>query len=507
MTPHYSDPSVTLLYGDCLDVLREMADSSVDAIVTDPPYGLSNTTSQQVLDCLTHWVQGDREYVPAGLRGFMGALWDGFVPPPAVWNECLRVLKPGGHMLVFTGSRTQDLMGLSIRLAGFEMRDSIAWVHGQGFPKSMDVSKAVTAHETTGSSSRTANRRAMTGNRSRSTSYGSGEQTSTTTATCAAPPRANLTENAVMWRGFGTALKPAQEPIIVARKPLGGATVASNVLRHGTGALNIDGCRVGTTVETWPATRARPLNSKDMHHNYVDGGSVTVSTGQAPAGRWPTNVVLSHTEWCVEVGTRQVRTGTAVNRNRTADNDRATYAAYSMGNARGEDVSYGTDGVETVAAWNCPEGCPVRELDAQSRVSQSGRFRADRGTGGIWATGNGTPCGPQHGDTGGASRYFPTFRYQAKAPTSERPEFVDDDGVSQAHSTVKPLDLMRWLVRLVTPPGGTVLDLFAGSGTTGEACVIEGFKCVLVEREAFYLPLIVARLSKPIQPDLFGGVA
>ena len=131
-----------VINADCLTALRDMPDASVDAVVTDPPYGLSNTTPDQVAETITQWVTGNREYLPTG-RGFMGHEWDGFVPPVAVWDECLRVLKPGGHLLAFAGSRTQDLMGLAVRLAGFEIRDSIAWLHAQGFPKSLDVSKAV----------------------------------------------------------------------------------------------------------------------------------------------------------------------------------------------------------------------------------------------------------------------------------------------------------------------------------------------------------------------------
>jgi hypothetical protein len=140
--PHYTDDSVTLWHGDCLDVLRSLPDNSVDSVVTDPPYGLANTTPQQVAETLTRWLAGERDYIPEG-RGFMGRSWDAFVPPVAVWDECLRVLKPGGHLLAFAGSRTHDLMSLGIRLAGFDIRDSIAWLYGSGFPKSLDVSKAI----------------------------------------------------------------------------------------------------------------------------------------------------------------------------------------------------------------------------------------------------------------------------------------------------------------------------------------------------------------------------
>jgi hypothetical protein len=137
--------TATLLEGNCLNHLRTMADASVHAIVTDPPYGLANTEPAHVIEALTKWATGDREFIPTG-KGFMGKAWDAFVPPPAVWDECMRVLKPGGHLLAFAGSRTFDLMTLSVRFAGFDIRDSIAWLYGSGFPKSMDVSKAIDTH-------------------------------------------------------------------------------------------------------------------------------------------------------------------------------------------------------------------------------------------------------------------------------------------------------------------------------------------------------------------------
>ena len=350
-----------VVHADCLAALRDMPDASVDAVVTDPPYGLSNTTPAQVADTITRWVSGGREYLPSA-RGFMGHEWDGFVPPVAVWDECLRVLKPGGHLLAFAGSRTHDLMGLAVRLAGFEIRDSIAWLHAQGFPKAKSQ------------------------------------------------------------------LKPAHEPIILARKPPKGS-IAANVLEHGTGALNIDACRIGSTVETWPKTRARPNNTRDMHHNYTGGGSHTVETGQAPAGRWPANVVLDESQ--------------------AAELDRQSGTRKSSG-------VYEGDGSRN---------------EGHRSTSFAGGHRPNA----------------MYADTGGASRFF----YVAKAPKSERPVV---DGT--AHPTVKPLALMRWLVRMVTPPGGTVLDPFAGSGTTLEAAMLEGFNVTGIEREADYLPLIQARIER-----------
>ena len=345
-----------IINADCLTALRDMPDASVDAVVTDPPYGLSNTTPAQVAETITQWVTGNREYLPSA-RGFMGHEWDGFVPPVAVWDECLRVLKPGGHLLAFAGSRTHDLMTLGIRLAGFDIRDSIAWLHSQGFPKAKSQ------------------------------------------------------------------LKPAFEPVTLARKPLEG-TVAANVLAHGTGALNIDACRIGTE---------RRLNSPAGNPSGAEG---TVAMGghwrddaepRTATGRWPANVVLDESQ--------------------AAELDRQSGNRPSRGGA-----AFSTGGYGFTVGLN----------------------RSDRREIG-------------YGDSGGASRFF----YVAKAPKSERPVV---DGT--AHPTVKPLALMRWLVRMVTPPGGTVLDPFAGSGTTLEAAILEGFNVIGIEREADDLPLIQARIDR-----------
>src|SRR5699024_916200 len=181
----------TIVCADSLVHLRTMPDDSIDAIITDPPYGLSATKPEKVTEAISAWVSGDREHMPKG-RGFMGHDWDAFVPPPALWDECLRVLKPGGHLAAFAGARTYDLMGLSVRLAGFEIRDGLSWIYGSGMPHGQNMGKSV------------------------------GEE----------------------WQGWNTSLKPAQEPIVLARKPLAETTVARNVITHGTGAINIDACRV-----------------------------------------------------------------------------------------------------------------------------------------------------------------------------------------------------------------------------------------------------------------------
>lgn len=395
--------TTTIHHGDCLTVLRSMPDASVSAIVTDPPYGLSNTNPASVADAITKWVGGDREHVPTG-RGFMGKSWDAFVPPPAVWDECLRVLKPGGHMVVFAGSRTQDLMGLSIRLAGFDIRDSVAWLYGSGFPKSLDVSKAI-------DKAAGAEREVVRERRGDGTVVGLGHSG---VADITAP----ATDAAREWEGWGTALKPAHEPVIVARKPLEG-TVAGNVLEHGTGALNIDGCRVG--AEVIPEQRAGQARIGTFERTNMVTPERT--------GRWPANVVLDESQ--AEVLDQQ---------------SGVTSSAQRIGRRTGkaDTTSYG-------------------EFSGQERVVMG------------------------HNDSGGASRFF----YTAKASKSERPVV---DGT--AHPTVKPLAIMQWLIRLTTPPGGLVLDPFAGSGTTIEAAILEGFPVIGIEREADYLPLIQSRIDR-----------
>jgi site-specific DNA-methyltransferase (adenine-specific) len=357
---------VELLHGDCLERLRELADCSVDACVTDPPYGLS----------------------------FMGKAWDYDVPQVEVWRQVLRVLKPGGHLLAFAGTRTQHRMAVQIEDAGFEIRDMIAWVYGSGFPKSLDVSKAI--DKAAGAE------REVVGNKLDRPGYhlhghdggeafGHGIATSTPeTRLKAALITAPATPAAQQWSGWGTALKPALEPITVARKPLTG-TVAANVLEHGTGAINVDGCRVGTEQRYNP-----PAGNK------VGGNSLNMSAvgmpqdadGRMAAGRWPANLIHD---------------------------------------------------------------------------------------------GSDEPCAL----LGDAARFF----YQAKCSKADR-------GEGNGHPTVKPTDLMRYLCRLVTPPGGVVLDPFMGSGSTGKAAALEGFRFIGIEREAEYLEIARGRIEVPAQGSL-----
>jgi DNA modification methylase len=376
--------------GDCLDVLRTMEAESVHAIVTDPPYGLA----------------------------FMGKRWDYDVPSVEIWAECLRVLKPGGHLLAFAGTRTQHRMACRIEDAGFEIRDMIAWVYGSGFPKSMDVSKAIdrvagAEREVVGS------KLGQPGYRSGPTGendvYGAGLANGDAKCEVTAP----ATPEAQQWAGWGTALKPALEPITMARKPLAG-TVAANVLEHGTGALNVDGCRVAA--------------EDGYTENAVTQGVNTAQTSYAPAvvrrtfepcqsGRWPANLVH--------------------------------------------------DGSEDVM-----ELFPETSSGALNQASVKATNR-------IYNNFPNTYANPKQFEpsTGSAARFF----YTAKASAAER------QGVT--HPTVKPLDLMAYLCRLVTPPGGIVLDPFAGSGTTLKAAISEGFQAIGIERDPAYHAMAERRLN------------
>ena len=498
---------MNIIHGDCLEELKKLEDNSIDAVVTDPPYGLSNTKPAQVADVLKAWVTGDAVSVPAKRGGFMGASWDSFVPPPAVWEECMRVLKPGGHMAVFAGARTQDLMGLSIRLAGFEIRDTLGWIYGSGFPKSHDIGKAIDKcngnplafrefaaayREAVAKSGLTHSaidkalgikssscywarddhrggmpprhhwekvrdlvyipeelerlydeaEREVVGAREvpqgyafAGSTYGGDSSNKSVNVTIPA------TSEAQRWDGWGTALKPAIEPILLCRKPLDG-TVANNVLAHGVGGLNIDACRVGMSYADREAAKVpqptiRP-DGKDSGHALGSGEGRNGATFEpAPAGRFPANVLLDE------------------------------HAA--------------------------------KEMDKQSGVSTSIRAPRSNGTDHRSCESYTPDSGSQeprgHNDSGGASRFFPVFKYQAKAPKKERPVIEREDGSKIQHPTVKPLTLLEWLVELITPPSGVVLDPFAGSGTTLQAALNKGFTPIGIEQDADYIKLIEKRLE------------
>ena len=404
-------PAVTLHMGDCLDVLRQMPEASVDAVVTDPPYGLS----------------------------FMGKRWDYDVPSVEVWAECLRVLKPGGHLLAFAGTRTQHRMAVRIEDAGFEIRDMIAWVYGSGFPKSLDVSKAI--DKAAGAD------RDVIGVRI----YANGH-VQKSSADSLSPPigtfarsqddrieTAPATDAARQWAGWGTALKPALEPITVARKPLAG-TVAETVLAYGTGAINVDGCR----VDGIPASVPQPaFNSPSGRIYGMKTGEGRNGQMSSASGRWPSNLIHDGGPEVTDL---------------LGDAARFFYCA----KASRTDREAGCDGLPQRTAAETVE-----------RAEGSAGLDSPRA---------------------GAGR---------------------TSGARNHHPTVKPTDLMRYLCRLVTRPGGVVLDPFMGSGSTGRGAVLEGFAFVGIEREADYLTIAQARIeaaqqdaqAERPQPSLFDQVA
>ena len=415
-------PHVQLIHGDCVEKLKELPDCSIDSIVTDPPYGLS----------------------------FMGKKWDYDVPSVEVWAECLRVLKPGGHLLAFAGTRTQHRMAVRIEDAGFEIRDMIAWVYGSGFPKSLDVSKAIDKasgadREVVGISSVTGNRKSSFAEQradSDSGFYGKGKTNYSTSP---------ATEDAKQWAGWGTALKPALEPITLARKPLIG-TVVENVLTHGTGGLNIDQCRVHSEDVAMERTRyGGGIVGNGTSYEMPD------SKNAIPPGRFPANLIHDGSEEVV---------GLFPNSKSTGGTNTPTY---DDGDIYGKGLGGGIG-------------------------NSAGGF----------------------GDNGSAARFF----YCAKSSKRDRDEglegFVDKERRAYSgavtsdprmtheqnrfpsknhHPTVKPTDLMRYLCRLVTPPNGTVLDPFMGSGSTGKAAKLEGFSFIGIEREQEYVDIAKARID------------
>lgn len=402
--------SYELHHGDCLEVMKSLPDNSVDAVVTDPPYGLS----------------------------FMGKRWDYDVPSVEIWQEVLRVLKPGGHLLSFGGTRTYHRMVVNIEDAGFEIRDQIQWIYGSGFPKSLDVSKAIDKMN--------GDERPVIGTKKvvpgvafeQSTPYETGRsEISITSAASAA------------WEGWGTALKPANEPIVLARKPLEkGLTVAQNVLKWGTGAININDSRV--EGEPWRRdSRGREgylYQASDFRMRDIDKESHS-------AGRFPANVIHDGSE---EVLACFPLTGQS--------NDRPRNNGEFKSVAKGRDlphVAYGhADGGGSVARFfyspkaskhDREAGLPEAGLPEVGRLTL-GNYPEDPGK-------SGSPRARNH------------------------------------HPTVKPTELMRYLCRLITPPNGTALDPFAGSGSTGKAAILEGFSFIGIEREKEYAEIARARIA------------
>lgn len=393
---------IDLKLGNCLEVLKTIEDNSVDSIVTDPPYGID----------------------------FMGKKWDYDVPSTEIWEQCLRVLKPGGYLLAFAGTRTQHRMAVRIEDAGFEIRDMIAWVYGSGFPKSHNISKAL--------------------------------------------DKVSATDDAKKWDGWGTALKPALEPITVARKPLGENTVAANVLKYGTGAINIDESRIpangdklgggGEKAETSGKFKdgwKRPwMDDKNKLEEHASKVRQNVEKAEL-MGRFPANLIHDGSEEVTDLFPHSKSTG-----GKTKSSFGDTYGTFS-GESLGDNAGGLGDEGSAARFFYVPKTSKKDRNDGldkfEAKATASSEFR------------------PNHAEK--AAQGEDGNPYGRWTPTKNN------------HPTVKPTDLMRYLVNMVTPKGGTTLDPFMGSGSTGRGAVLGKFDFIGIELDPDYYEIAKARIK------------
>lgn len=475
--------------GDCLEFMKGLPSNSIDAIITDPPYEL----------------------------GFMAKKWDntGIAYNIDLWRQCLRVLKAGGHLLAFGGTRTYHRMACAIEDAGFEIRDQLQWLYGSGFPKSLNISKKI--------------------DQKQGIKHPINKPISNNIAM-------NIKSNlAKQWDGWGSALKPAHEPICMARKPIEAKTIADNVLKYGTGGINIDASRIsyenGGTVATNPKLRvAKGCKTETGDRIFCQGKlgkKNTMVENVKTGGRFPSNVILSHHPDCKEIGVKEVGNGELKKTGfRIGGNSQHTFGL------NGKKNSPDNYGKETVPHYECHPDCPIGMLDKQSGVSKS--IFADRGRGfsskgsneGYKRKSHDNPNYQNNlggfNDTGTASRFF----YCAKSSRAERNKGCENLEIKQTkgggggigdykndvnsmsgkygsekapannhHPTVKPIKLMQYLIKLITPPNGIVLDCFAGSGSTLIACKSLGFDFIGIEKELEYCNIANERI-KAEQPQL-----
>jgi len=598
-----------IINGNNIELLKEFPDNHFDSIVTDPPYGLGKEPNAEEL--MKDWIE--KGYHEISGSGFMGKEWDAFVPQPIFWKEIFRVLKPGGHVLAFYGSRTYDWGVMAMRFANFEVRDTITWHFGSGFPKSHNISKAIDkmggesldwfidyileVAEERGISkkeltmlfpSKNGNPTGWLWNKQNNQSItlqqynkiknylqlpfdnieeverevigkGKAGLTKGDIANFSGETEFNITapstDQAKLWEGWGSALKPASEYICLARKPLEkGLSIAENVLKWGVGAINIDGCRVGHNEEQKFKNREQRKEGWNMDNCGFDSTKNTTASAN-PSGRFPANLILTHHPECECVGLKNVGKG---ERKQHEDGEVSSanegYTRPNKSSFTHKDSSVIANyGEETIEDWNCHEDCPIKILDQQSGESQS--QRSERGNiiennvFGKYKPQENTLRG--HTDKGGASRFF----YVAKASKSERNKGLEGfeekekpdnyimpkltcsecgskrvdssntlvcgcngkthyeqqnstesknnlaGGNKNVHPTVKPIKLMQYLVRLVTQPNGIVLDPFCGSGTTGLACKLEGFDFVGLEQDAEYCKIAQARIDNYVEEE------
>jgi len=601
-----------VINGDNIELLKNYPDNYFDAVVTDPPYGLGKEPNAEEL--MKDWIE--KGYHEISGTGFMGKKWDAFIPQPVFWKEVFRVLKHGGHVLSFFGTRTYDWGVMSMRFAGFEVRDCIQWLYGSGFPKSHNISKAIDkkpnlekvkdwkrwlelqinnsiksqkdinlecgfnaiGYARYNSNDYWATNRPTLekwekmknaigikttewdficdsnaekrGYVDSTSGLGGGSGNTVGRFTGKELSNNSIASAAKQWDGWGTALKPANEPIVLARKPLEkGLSIAENILKWGVGGINIDASRIGLPKDD-PQVKLREgktIHAKGINEVYSNGVGKIEGDYFNAQGRFPANIIFTHHEDCNCKGTKKVK----------GSKDGVRKASSEFGQNSGwndhenkDTIRKGTadeNGQEEVEDWDCHEDCPIRILDEQSGVKATTRNMSYSRGGGDFIDGipNQKEKSWFKSEVGGASRFF----YCAKASKSERNKGLDGfeekekpdnyimpkltcsecgskrvdssnslvcgcngkthyeeqnslesknnlaGGNKNFHPTVKPIKLMQYLVKMITPRNGIVLDPFCGSGTTGVACKIEGFEFVGLEQDIEYTKIAQARIE------------
>ena len=504
---------VRLYQGDNIQSLKKLPDNSIDSIVTDPPYALTSIKKRFGKEGSAPAQYGTDGVFQRASKGFMGKEWDAELPSVEFWKEVYRVLKPGGHVLSFGGTRTYHRMVVNMEDAGFEIRDQIQWIYSTGFPKSHNIGKAVDKIE--------GNEREVVGTKISMAPPEGEKKTKFGFDTNFKPTEIELTKGSSEFEGWGTALKPANEPICVARKPLSEKSVAENVIKWGTGGINIDGCRIGTTDYI-----GRKGNDNDLGVGILaqfDGRKTppqrkSVDKEGHDEGRFPANIIL---ECCCD----EVIEGEVKKSNRRFE------ILQNKSEGKVERIeNYGDKG----DIHTNPE-CPCYIMDQQSgesKSSKSNKLYVNDTEGRSVKNGASGFRDPNstYSDKGGASRFF----YQAKVSKAERnmgldgfeekttggkghgldrrcshcntsmlkPEDCNCDEPNwitppkkNNHPTIKPINLMTYLCRLITPPNGIVLDPFMGSGSTGIAAQLEGFRFVGMEMDEDYFKIAEARIE------------
>lgn len=467
----------TVICGDCLEELPAIPEDSIDAIVTDPPAGIA----------------------------FMGKEWDkdkGGRDKWIAWMEeiafgCLRVVKPGGHALVWALPRTSHWTGMAWENAGWEPRDKIAHVFGSGFPKSLDISKAIdkmagAEREVIGPSRHhSPGRKATNTLRSMNVLYRGEDDGKYDTAPA--------TPAAIQWAGFGTALKPSHEDWWLFRKPLDQPTIAANVLRWGVGGINIDGCRIAT-AELTPRHNTGERKEKNVGKFGIN--DIDFVANPSALGRFPANLIWSHSPLCKRIGTKKVK-GSQLDHVCSRKSDNGIYHPYGTQHRVGYTDA---DGMEEVESWDCHPSCPSWQFAKAGESKSSDRLRhnsnADNheGYNCFGKYGNNVTSG--FSDQGTPARFFqccpfteediPAFAYYAKASKSDR-------GEGNTHCTTKPSSLIQYLCKLICPPNGVILDPFGGSGTLAIAAIRENFHYILIEKEKEYIDICRSRVEAELK--------